>query len=160
MIPIIVSSAAPYVPVPAKAIGWPDFSRNSKCFSPPTVAGGAAPEKKNTASNPINPYLPNRPTNIFSFSINQNGFKTGRFCSRVRREEEKKRSVRSVHLVRKRISRTNNAAIGQKMVVLKPFYQPASFLRDFKVNTIQAFSVAFTFSPVTALAANEGTLSW
>ena len=40
------------------------------------------------------------------------------------------------------------------------FYQPASFLRDFKVNTIQAFSVAFTFSPVTALAANEGALSW
>jgi hypothetical protein len=57
MIPIIASSAAPFAPVPAKAIGWPDFSRNSKCFSPPTVAGGAAPEKKNTASNPINPYL-------------------------------------------------------------------------------------------------------
>jgi hypothetical protein len=63
-------------------------------------------------------------------------------------------------LVRKGISRTNNKAIGQKMVVLKPFYQPASFLRDFSVATKQAFRVAFTFSPVTALAANEGTLSW
>lgn len=156
MIPIIARAAAPYVPVPAKAIGWPNSSRISKCFSPPAVAGGATPEKENTASNPINPYLPNRPTNIFSFSINQNGFKTGRFCSRVRREDEKKRSVR---LVRKRISKTNNEAIGQKMVVLKPFYQPASFLRDLSVNTRQAFKVAFTFCPVMALAANDGTFS-
>ena len=60
----------------------------------------------------------------------------------------------------KRISKTNNKASGQKMGVLKPFYQPASFLRALKVNTRQAFSVAFTFSPVTALAANEGALSW
>ena len=39
------------------------------------------------------------------------------------------------------------------------YYQPASFLRDLRVNTKQVFKVAFTFSPVTALAANEGTLS-
>ena len=39
------------------------------------------------------------------------------------------------------------------------FYQPASFFRDFSVNTRQVFRVAFTFSPVIALAANEGTLS-
>jgi hypothetical protein len=40
------------------------------------------------------------------------------------------------------------------------FYQPASFLRDMSVRTRHSFSVAFTFSPVMALAAKEGTLSW
>jgi hypothetical protein len=40
------------------------------------------------------------------------------------------------------------------------FYQPASFLSDLSVNTRQVFKVAFTFSPVMALAAKEGALSW
>ena len=45
----------------------------------------------------------------FIFDLIENGFKTVRFCTIARHEEEKKRSVL---LVRKRISRTSNKAIG------------------------------------------------
>jgi hypothetical protein len=58
MIPITVSSDVPYAPGPAKEIDWPDSYRKLKCFSPLAAAGGAALEKKSTASSPISPYLP------------------------------------------------------------------------------------------------------
>ena len=95
------------------------------------------------------------------------------------REEEKKRRVQyfkkgelgkdaKIQNVYSDDVSLNGKAILKRIATQQPgksrpfgteFYQPASFLRDLSVSTRQAFNVALTFSPVTALAAKEGTLS-